>query len=49
MRLAAQATRPYDKEVFENLAHTWMRLARDLESSAALLKQWGEANVKKAS
>jgi hypothetical protein len=45
LRMAAQATRPYDQEVFEDLARTWMRLARDLESSAALLKDWGNDTV----
>jgi hypothetical protein len=41
LRLAAEAHTPQAKETFESLAETWLRLAADLETSKALLKQWG--------
>jgi hypothetical protein len=50
LKLAASATRPDAREVFEDLARTWLQLACDLESSTALLKEWGEpGSNKKAS
>jgi hypothetical protein len=49
LRIAANATRPGARELFEELARSWLRLACDLENSAALLKEWGEPSVKKAS
>ena len=40
-RLANTATNERTREVFENIATTWLRLANDLEYSAALLGAWG--------
>jgi hypothetical protein len=33
---------------FEDLAQTWLRLARDLDHSKALLEQWGDARFRKS-
>jgi hypothetical protein len=32
---------------FEELAQTWLRLAKDLEHAKALLEQWGEPKFRK--
>jgi hypothetical protein len=48
LRIAANATRPGARELFEELARSWLRLACDLENSAALHKEWGEPSVKKS-
>jgi hypothetical protein len=32
---------------FEELAQTWLRLARDLEHAKALLEQWGDPKFRK--
>jgi hypothetical protein len=47
MRLAA-AAKTTAAIVFENLANTWLRLAPDLQSSAALLADLEGIDVKKA-
>jgi hypothetical protein len=47
--LAAETTTPEARQVFEDLAGTWLRLAADLESSTALIKEWGGPPIKKAS
>jgi hypothetical protein len=39
-RIAAQAQDPFEKEILENLARTWLRFACEMESSAPL-KDWG--------
>jgi hypothetical protein len=49
LQMAAEAQRTHDKEIFENLARTWIRLACELESSTALLKEWDSPINKKAS
>jgi hypothetical protein len=49
LKLAASATRPDAREVFEDLARTWLRLAYDLERTAGLLEEWGEPDFKKVS
>ena len=40
-RIANTATNEQTREVFHNLATTWLRLANDLERSKALLDTWG--------
>ena len=49
LKLADSATRADAREVFEDLARTWLRLACDLESSSVLLKEWGDPRFKKVS
>ena len=41
--IAASASTPLVRENFLALAETWSRLARDLETSKALLESWGDA------
>jgi hypothetical protein len=40
-RLANKAASERTREIFENLARTWLRVANDLERSKALLDTWG--------
>lgn len=48
LEIAATAPSPLDKARFEDLAKTWIRLARDLELAKALVDQWGEPETKKS-
>jgi hypothetical protein len=43
LQLAAEAHSSQAKETFESLAESWLRLAADLESARALLKEWGSS------
>jgi hypothetical protein len=47
IRLATSAKTTEAAIVFENLASTWLRLAADLETSAILLADLEEIDVKK--
>ena len=47
MRLAASAKTTEAAIVFENLAGTWLRLAADLETSAILLADLDEIDVRR--
>lgn len=44
--LALSSSSSLARERFEGLAKTWLRLAVDLESSQALLDEWGELQAK---
>ena len=46
LELAVHATRPDAREVFEDLARTWLKIACDLESSAMLFDDWAEPSKK---
>ena len=46
MRLAAEASRPSDKQHFEELSQRWIALTRDLEVTQALLATWGDPDPK---
>jgi hypothetical protein len=47
LELANNAPSPLSKARFEELAQTWLRLARDLEHAQGLLKQWGDPKLRK--
>jgi hypothetical protein len=44
--LATSSSSAIARERFEELAKTWLRLAVDLETSLALLDEWGENQAK---
>ena len=47
LELASKAPSPLSKARFEELAQTWLRLARNLEHARALLKNWGDPTFRK--
>ena len=47
LELAEAAPSLISKIRFEGLAHTWLRLANDLEHAKALLEHWGDPKLPK--
>ena len=49
LELAEAAPSLIAKMRFEGLAHSWIRLARDIEHAKALTEHWGDPKLPKAS
>ena len=47
LELAESAPSLIAKMRFEGLAHSWLRLANDLEHAKALLEHWGDPKLPK--
>ena len=47
LEMAKSAPSLISKTRFEGLAHTWLRLANDLEHAKALVEHWGEPKLPK--
>ena len=47
LELAQSAPSLIAKLRYEGLAHTWLRLASDLEQANALVEQWGDPKFRK--
>ena len=47
LELADSAPSLIEKLRYEGLAHTWLRLANDLEQANALVEHWGDPRFRK--
>jgi hypothetical protein len=47
-QLANTASTEHVREVFQNLARTWLRLANELDTAKALLDTWGDDSFPQA-